>query len=329
MQSNVTLCMIVRNEEESLPRCLKSVDGVVDEIVLVDTGSTDSTPEIGRRSGAKLISHKWKNDFSEARNAGLEAASCQWILVLDADEELDPETRRRLPVIVGSSEADGIEIIVRSLMPETDILKYEDTRIVRLFKSNGLHRYTLPIHEQIRSSIEKAGGTIVRSDMLILHYGYMNRFVAGKEDRRERNLRILNEATKQSPDDPYLHYQTGVTLMSAGRKDEAYKEMKKVLGLDYARMGSAVLDRYYMKISQLALEKDENAQAVKYAEMSLDHNPDNRVSMYVKALGLLAMNKIGDGYQALMKIKDNAGSNLRLDIQLDHLIKACRELLKI
>lgn len=329
MQSNVTLCMIARNEEESLLRCLKSVDGVVDEIVLVDTGSIDSTPEIGRRNGARLISHKWKNDFSEARNAGLEAASGQWILVLDADEELDADTRKRLPAVVGSSEADGVEIIVRSLMPETDVLKYEDTRIVRLFRNNRLYRYTLPIHEQIRSSIEEVGGTIVPSGMVIMHYGYMNRAVSGKENRGERNLRILNEATKQSPDNPYFHYQIGVTLMSTGKKNEAYEELKKVLGLDYGRMGSAVLDRFYMKISQLALDKDENAQAVKYASRSLDYNPDNRISMYVKAVGLLATNRIADGYQTLMKIQENPGSNLRLDIQLEHLIKACRELLKI
>ncbi len=329
MESNVTLCMIVRNEEEFLGRCLRSVEGVVDEIVLVDTGSTDATPEIARRNGAKVISREWKNDFSEARNVALESASCSWILVLDADEELDVETRKKLRDVLASSSAEGIEITVRSLMPETDILKYEDTKIVRLFRNNRLYRYKSPIHEQIRSSIENAGGAIAPSDLVITHYGYMNKSAAGKEDRRERNLRILRGAAGHSQDDPYFHYQIGVTLMSMGRKDEAYEELKKVLDLDQTGMGPAVLDRFYMKVSQLALEKDENASAVQYASTSLEYNSTNIISMYVKALGLLAMNKIGDGYRELLRIRQTPASSFQLDIQLDHLIKACKQLLGI
>ncbi|MBW2130791.1 MAG: glycosyltransferase family 2 protein, partial [Deltaproteobacteria bacterium] len=82
----VSLCMIVKNEETTLPRCLESVRGAVDEMIIVDTGSTDSTREIARRYGAEVFSTQWKNDFSFHRNQSIARAKGRWILQLDADE---------------------------------------------------------------------------------------------------------------------------------------------------------------------------------------------------------------------------------------------------
>jgi tetratricopeptide (TPR) repeat protein len=242
---------------------------------------------------------------------------------------LEAGSQEGLLELVAAAGADGIELIVRSEMPETDILAYEDTRIVRLFRNYREYRYTMPIHEQIRSSIEESGGVIIPSDLMITHHGYSKGAVQGKENRAERNLKILRDALSDSPDNPYLHYQLGVTLMSTGEKTEAYEELKKVLVLDYAGMGPAVLERLFMKLSQLALEKNENEAAIGYAGKSLEYNPYNSISMYVVAIGLLSMNRVAEGYEMLLKIRGNPGSNLRLDIQLEHLIKACRELLKI
>lgn len=329
MRHEISLCMIVRNEEEYLDRCLESVAGVADEMVILDTGSTDSTEEIARRHGARVLEHTWRNDFSEAKNAALDIAKGEWILVLDADEELAPNSRANIRELVNAGEADGFEVTVRSEMPETDILKFEDTKIVRLFRNRKEYRYTMPIHEQIRSSIEKSGGTIVQSDLMIIHHGYSRRFVQGKGNRTERNLLMLKDAVVQFDSNPYLHYQIGVTLMSMARKDEAYIELKRVLELDYLSMGSAVLERFFVKISQLALDRNENETAIMYAHKALDYNPYNNIAMYVAAVGFLSMNKIIDGYQMLLKIRENGGGNLRLDIQLDHLIRACKELLKV
>lgn len=329
MQTGISLCMIVKNEEESLDRCLRSVEGVVDEIVLVDTGSTDSTMEIGRRHGANVLNHLWQNDFAEARNAALAEAKHEWILVLDADEELEASSRAKIRQLLSSVKEEGVEITVRSEMPETDILKFDDTKIVRLFRNRENYRYTLPIHEQIRPSIERNGGTIIQSDLLITHHGYSSAVVQGGNRRTERNLRMLQETVSKSPDNPYLHYQIGATLMSMGRKQEAYEAMKKVLTLDYVGMGPAVVDHFFMKTSQLALDRNENEAAVMYAYKSLEVNPSNGIAMYVAAVGLLSMNKITDGYQMLLRIRQNGENNLRLDIQLDHLIKACQEVLKV
>ena len=329
MPTGISLCMIVRNEAQYLDACLKSVNGVADEVIVVDTGSTDSTVEIASSHGAKIVTHAWDNDFSSARNVALESAVGDWILVLDADEELSEKSREKIRGLVKASRADGVEIIVRSEMPETDVLKYEDMGIVRLFRNRSAYRYQMPVHEQIRGSIEKSGGKIERSDLVILHHGYSRKLVQGAVDRGARNLEILRRALSRSENDPYLHYQTGVTLMSMGRKEEAYAEMKKVLGLDYVGMGSAILERLFMKMSQLALESNENDNAISYANRCLDYNPTNGIAMYVAAVGLLSMNEITEGYQMLLRIRENGGGNLRLDIQLEHLIKACKELLRI
>jgi glycosyltransferase involved in cell wall biosynthesis len=84
----ISLCLIVRNEQELLPRCLDSVRGVVDEIILVDTGSTDNTIKIAETYGARIYHYVWSDDFAAARNVSLAQANCEWILVLDADEVL-------------------------------------------------------------------------------------------------------------------------------------------------------------------------------------------------------------------------------------------------
>lgn len=92
----ISLCMIVKNEGDSLSQCLKSVRGVVDEIIIVDTGSTDASVQIALSFGAKIIQHPWSGDFAAARNAGLQQAHGQWILVLDGDEELSEESKGEL-----------------------------------------------------------------------------------------------------------------------------------------------------------------------------------------------------------------------------------------
>ncbi len=329
MKSKISLCMIVRDEEAFLDKCLQSVVGVVDETVVVDTGSTDSSAEIAKRHGARVLSHPWQNDFAEARNFALDAASGDWILVLDADEELPEESRARMKDIVDTTKADGVEMTVRGLMPETDVLKYEDSRIVRLFRNKKDYRYVLPVLEQIRPSIEKNHGVIISSDLIIVNRGYSYEIVQGGAKRGQRILEILSAALSASPANPYLRCQLGLTMMSAGQRDEAYTRLKSVLELDYEQMGPALLDRLFMKMSQIALDRNENEEAVWYAGKSLEYNPDNGISMYVAAIGLLSLNRISEGYEQLLKIKRKKDSSLRLDLQLDHLIKACKELLKI
>ncbi|MGG4411271.1 glycosyltransferase family 2 protein, partial [Niallia taxi] len=105
MELSVSLCMIVKNEESVLDRCLASVAHLVDEVIIVDTGSTDKTKEIASKYTSKIFDFEWINDFSAARNFAAEQATGDWILVLDADEYIDEENYQEF--VDGLKEDNG------------------------------------------------------------------------------------------------------------------------------------------------------------------------------------------------------------------------------
>ena len=96
----ISLCMIAKNEQANLKKCLNSVKDLVDEIIIVDTGSTDKTKEIAKKFGAKIVDFKWKDDFSAARNECLKHATKDWILVLDADEAIDENGSKEIKELI-------------------------------------------------------------------------------------------------------------------------------------------------------------------------------------------------------------------------------------
>ena len=106
----ISLCMIVKNEERVLERCLSSVCDLMDEIIIVDTGSTDRTKEIAGKYTSRIYDFTWCNDFSKARNFAFEKATCDYIYSADADEVLDEENREKF------------RILKENLMPE--VVKY-------------------------------------------------------------------------------------------------------------------------------------------------------------------------------------------------------------
>ena len=106
--------MIVKNAARTLEECLASVRGVVDEIVIADTGSTDDTIEMARRSGARVISIPWEDDFSHARNISLAEVASDWVLSLDADERLDPGARGEFPGVLDHTNVCGFLVPIRN-----------------------------------------------------------------------------------------------------------------------------------------------------------------------------------------------------------------------
>ena len=104
----ISLCMIMRDEEEHLERCLQSVEGVVDEIVIVDTGSVDRSIEIATAHGARIIHEEWRSDFAAPRNTGIDAATGDWILVLDADVGLPS---RFLDTLLAAAAAGELRLV--------------------------------------------------------------------------------------------------------------------------------------------------------------------------------------------------------------------------
>lgn len=219
----LSLCMIVRDEAARLPACLDSVAGLADEIVIVDTGSIDDTREIARARGARLIETVWAGDFAAARNLGLAAARGEWILVLDADETLPPASRARLRELTAGPARSAYNLVQKNLLAEG---VHVSVLIVRLFPRDSGARFERPIHEQVNTSLERAGIRIVDTDIPFDHAGYASAAVlAGKT---ERNRRIIEEALAHDPEgDPNLRYFHASTLFDTRQFAAAAREYEE------------------------------------------------------------------------------------------------------
>jgi glycosyltransferase involved in cell wall biosynthesis len=189
----LSLCIITKDEEKNIARCINSVKDVVDEIVVVDTGSKDKTVEIAESLGARIIHTKWEDDFSKARNTAIDNAKCDWILFLDADEVVKKEDVGKIRPLL---EDDTVEAYMFKFINyggasissgRTDI-HYN----FKLFRNNGKLRYVYPVHENLRNVVDKRDLIYKDSGITILHYGYLN------ETRIEKNKtqRYINMISK-------------------------------------------------------------------------------------------------------------------------------------
>jgi len=323
----LSLCMIARNEEGCIARCLESVQDVVDEMIVVDTGSRDATPAIAEAHGATVFRRRWQDDFSLARNCSLEQATGDWILVLDADEELEGETRASIRDFVARAAADGYSLRVRCFNSPGDLQRYEDLSITRLFRNRPEYRYEQPIHEQIRPAIERHGGRVLGSPLTILHHGYAEPTGKGKTPRAIRNLELLQKALAASPSDPYLHYQLGATYKALGNKAAADAYLRRVLDLDCESLGDATLSTVYMKLAQLALGSNDYPSAVGYAEASLARNPRNVVSRYVAGLAHIYQGNLREAYSYFQHLRRESDPSLANPEELDQVLAYCRSVM--
>ncbi|HLK49911.1 MAG TPA: glycosyltransferase [Bryobacteraceae bacterium] len=193
----VSLCTIVKNEERILSRCLDSVRELVSEMILVDTGSTDATPRIAAEFGATVIPFDFTApDFAAARNHGLARAKGGWILVLDADEILEPASAALVRELIARNENAGYYFQrLNRLLKAGATPDY----LVRLFPNRPEYRYRGRVHETIDASILQCGGRLVRTGVRIHH-----EFAADPQARRQRNLwyiGILKEEISAHPED--------------------------------------------------------------------------------------------------------------------------------
>ncbi|WP_190944994.1 glycosyltransferase [Paenibacillus sp. UASWS1643] len=217
----ISLCMIVKDEEELLPHCLASVEGSVDEIIVVDTGSSDRSAEIAQQYGAVVVRFEWCEDFAAARNAGLERASGDWILFLDADEALDRAAREQIRSWTAVSGCDGLFLNIHNYTG-TGQQGVTVNPVLRLFRNASEHRFEGRIHEQIATAICRRNpeAAFHVTDMVIHHYGYQTAIVERK-DKVNRNVRLLQQAVEEEPDQPFHHYNLGVEYLRVGEAERA------------------------------------------------------------------------------------------------------------
>ncbi|MGD1085059.1 MAG: glycosyltransferase [Verrucomicrobiota bacterium] len=212
----LSVCLIVKNEEQFLGQCLASVRGVADQIIVVDTGSTDRTVEIAKEHGAEVRRMAWNDDFSAARNEALLHATGDWVLSLDADEELPPEHRE---TIQREMRAEGV---LGWRIPIVDKGREREGRnfVPRLFRNAPGLFFVGRVHEQVFSSLLARGREWGLENILgattLLHHGYVKE-VQISRDKGARNLRLLRLALEEIPGDPNLLMNLGLELVRAGQ----------------------------------------------------------------------------------------------------------------
>ena len=162
----ISLCMIVKNEEKNLERCLKSYAPLMDEIIVVDTGSTDRTKEIASRFTDKIYDFEWICDFSAARNFSFEKATCDYIFSADADEVLDDQNRAQFEILkqVLDEEIEIVQMYYGNQFQNGTIYNYDCELRPKLFKRLRTFKWIEPIHETVRTL-----PVVFDSDIVITH----------------------------------------------------------------------------------------------------------------------------------------------------------------
>ncbi|MEZ5966920.1 MAG: glycosyltransferase [Planctomycetota bacterium] len=222
-QPRLSLVMMVKDEAQTLARCLRSVRDRVDEIIVVDTGSSDDTVAIAESFGAQVLESPWADDFSAPRNVGMSAATGDWILVLDADEALAPDQGDRLRELLRDGQVAGYQLVLQN--EYGDGTKTMGVAILRLFRNlPGIH-YQNRIHEQVLPSLLAVAGPmgmrLAMSDLVVLHDGYVEERMR-QRGKNERNDRLFKLQLQDAPDDVYSLYKYGDALRRMpGRRDEA------------------------------------------------------------------------------------------------------------
>ena len=206
-QPRLSLCMIVRDEAAMLPAFFESVEGLWDELVVVDTGSEDETVALCEAAGAVVTHFTWVDDFSAARNAGLEVARGEWILFLDADERPSPEVRQQIRDVILLRDTGAATVVMRNELPHGN---HRDASLLRLFRAHSSIRFSYPIHEDISRPVLQrltaTGQTMRHLDGVVRHLGYVRQTMVDR-DKKLRDLRMLERCLVSDPDDLYVHFK--------------------------------------------------------------------------------------------------------------------------
>jgi len=273
LRPRLSLCMIVKNEAMCLAECLESAQPVVDEMIIVDTGSTDGTVAIAESFGARVFHFPWTDNFSTARNESLRHATGDWILILDADERLRPESYAALRDIIALPpmiSADPVGYILRIVSPvDSKGQEIQEHYTARLFPNLPQLRFSGYIHEQLPLMM------LMGRDIVIDHIGYQPAHMASK-GKASRNLELLRKAITDEPDAPFHHYNLGLHYNSCQQYELALEQFLQARALQEKHNSpfAWVLD-LCDNIARCLLCLDRPDEAAEYCRKGLLLNPEH------------------------------------------------------
>ncbi len=296
----LSLCMIVKNEEHYLPDCLTSVQDIVDEIVINDTGSRDRTIAIAREAGARIIQTEWKDDFAAARNAALQQCRGEWIAYLDADERLEPAQAAYIKSLLRNAPDTIGAYVCAIVSPHRQLDGSRKTHTggyPRVFRNYGYPQIEFRgrVHEQISPSILDLGKGIDRSDIRIHHLGYDSSHDT-MQQKIKRNYRLLLQHVKEEPENPYAWFQLGQTLALMSLRDQA--EQALAFAMQLGSLPQHLAASCAASLAQIAGSKRDFASALRWADFSLEQAPVQVCAMNLRAYALFHLQRHNEAVQA-------------------------------
>jgi len=285
MTASLGLAMIVQNEAEDLPRCLASVQGLVDQIVIVDTGSQDQTVNIAQAWVATVISSPWQNDFSQARNISLAHLTTDWVLVLDADEALVPEIRKPLHACIQQENLIAVTLIRQEIGV---IPPY--SAVSRLFRRHPEIVFNRPYHETIDDAvlrlIQKQPDWQIGhlEGVAIQHWGYTPERLQ-RRDKTTQAMAIMSTYLAHNPEDAYICAKLGGTYLQAGETDLAHQTLTQ--GLTVANLKPiepAVAYELHYQLGNYYTQSGQLSLAVNHYQAAADQAlaPVSKISAYIR-----------------------------------------------
>jgi glycosyltransferase involved in cell wall biosynthesis len=264
MRKRVSLCMIVKNEEANLPRCLGPLaNGLFDEWIVVDTGSTDRTKEVALGMGAKVFDFPWCDNFAAARNECLRHATSEWVFTYDADDYFDEANLGKLRALLANlPDGEAAYNMIRHCPPGPDGAGESSVEMLRLWRNHPQTRWIYHCHEQILPALVQRGTTIYSTDIVIHHHGYQDPDMLRR--KLERNLKLLRAANADYPDDPFMLYYLGRTSLAFERTDEALPLLRR--SLELAPPGAPFLRKLYGQLARGHHQKGQRDEALAFCE---------------------------------------------------------------
>jgi glycosyltransferase involved in cell wall biosynthesis len=309
----LSVCILARDEAPNLAELIPSLLAVADEVIVVDTGSSDGTPEAARRLGATVVAHDWTDDFARARNAGLDAVGRRWVLWLDADERLAGDSAAAVRKWVARDDVEAVSVILASPHGDDDPVAESAGRYCRLFRADVGARFEGRVHEQILPALERRGARVMDSDIRISHLGYALDAETMRQ-KKERNLRLLMKSLEECPDDPYTLFQLGTTLAALGDFARALPPLRRSLAVGEATMPREIRIWTHLRIAQAAYAALDLETVQRHARRALEVSPGLDLGDYLMAAFWSARGRPARGLVHLRRIlrRENSDPIARL-----------------
>ncbi|MGA3403173.1 MAG: glycosyltransferase [Acetobacteraceae bacterium] len=303
-QPRLSMCMIARDSARTLRAALDSIRPWVDEMVVVDTGSVDATPEIAAACGARVAHFPWCDDFAAARNESLRLASGDWLFWMDSDDTIDAANGRALRALADAAHPPALlGFVVQVQCPPADDEPEHESAVavdhVKLLRNDPRLRFSGRIHEQILPAIRRLGGEVRWTDIAVRHSG-ADTSPEGRRRKQARDLHLLQLELAEHPDDSFALFNLGMTLLDAGQTEPALLQLCRSLvlsdpGESHVRKIHALLVQAYTALGRLET-------ALKTCLAGLQAFPDDKELLFRRGVVAQRLGRLAEAEQAFRAV---------------------------